>query len=152
MKRMTMLFLLGLLGAAIVLLNAGFLFVLLALLPSIMAYFVDIDPRKHAFKIVFSGNISAALPTLMPMVKSAMSMRKFDIVAAMQDPKIWLFIYMGAGAGWALIYICKYVARFMVAMSFEYNIHSLENTQQMLVEEWGRDITEYKDKPEEDAE
>ncbi|NBO17615.1 MAG: hypothetical protein EBV03_00010 [Proteobacteria bacterium] len=145
MKRLVLLLLLGGLGATVVLLNVGTLFLLLALMPSIVAYFADPDPRKNAFKIVFSGNISAALPTLLPMVKAMINMRKFDITSAMQDPLVWMFIYLGAAAGWALIYLCKYVARFVVAMSFEYNIHSLENVQQMLIEEWGKEITEYKD-------
>lgn len=145
MKRLAFLIFLGGLGATVVLLNVGALFLILALMPSIVAYFVDIDPRKNAFKIVFSGNISAALPTLLPMVKATMNMRKFDISSAMQDPLVWLFIYLGAAAGWALIYLCKYVARFVVAMSFEYNIRSLENVQQMLIEEWGREITDHRD-------
>ena len=145
MKRLVLLLLLGGLGATVVLLNVGTLFLQLALMPSIVAYFADPDPRKNAFKIVFSGNISAALPTLLPMVKAMINMRKFDITSAMQDPLVWMFIYLGAAAGWALIYLCKYVARFVVAMSFEYNIHSLENVQQMLIEEWGKEITEYKD-------
>ena len=145
MKRLVLLLLLGGLGATVVLLNVGTLFLQLALMPSIVAYFADPDQRKNAFKIVFSGNISAALPTLLPMVKAMINMRKFDITSAMQDPLVWMFIYLGAAAGWALIYLCKYVARFVVAMSFEYNIHSLENVQQMLIEEWGKEITEYKD-------
>ena len=142
---------LGGLGATVVLLNVGTLFLLLALMPSIMAYFVDTTPNKNAFKIMFSGNISAALPTLLPMVKGAMNMRKFDITSAMQDPMVWLFIYLGAAAGWGLIYLCKYIASFVVAMSFEYNIRSLENVQQMLIEEWGKEITEHKDGTEEEA-
>ncbi|MBY0407604.1 MAG: hypothetical protein K2Q01_07920, partial [Rickettsiales bacterium] len=79
--------------------------------------------------------------TVIPMLKAAFRMRKFDISGAMMDPTVWMFIYMGAGAGWALIYLCKFIARFVVVMTFEYNIKSLENVQQMLVEEWGEEIT-----------
>lgn len=142
MPRMVYLVLLGCFGAAIVLLQSGFLFLLLALMPSIMAYIVDTDRKKLAFKVVFSGNISAALPTLLPMIKAAIHMHKFDISGAIMDPMVWLFIYMGAGAGWALIYLCKFISRFVVTMTFEYNIKSLENVQQMLVQEWGDEITQ----------
>ncbi|MBY0408387.1 MAG: hypothetical protein K2Q01_11915, partial [Rickettsiales bacterium] len=62
--RMAYLVLLGCVGAAVVLLQSGFLFLLLALMPSIMAYIVDSDPRKNSFKVVFAGNVSAALPTV----------------------------------------------------------------------------------------
>lgn len=142
MSRMLLLLLLGCGGAAIVLLQGGFLLTLLALMPSIMAYIVDTDRRKNSFKVVFSGNISAALPTLLPMVKAATSHNhKFDVTSTLMDPSVWLFIYLGAAAGWALIYLCKFISRFVVKMSFEYNIKSLENIQQMLVEEWGEEIT-----------
>lgn len=145
MKRMTLLVSLGVIGAMIVLLNASFLFILLAIMPSIVAYYVDTNPRKLAFKVVLAGNISASLPSIMPLIKSSMHVRKFDLASAMMDPKVWMFIYLGAAAGWALIYLCKYVARFVVAMSFEYNIRALENMQKMLIEEWGHDISNYKD-------
>lgn len=141
MNRMLYLVLLGVAGASIILLQSGFLFMLLALMPSIVAYFIDNDPRKNSFKVVFSGNISAALPTLLPMLKAALAMKKFDISAAMSDPKVWLFIYLGAGTGWAIIYLCKFIARFVVTMKFEYQIKSLENTQLMLADEWGDEVT-----------
>ena len=123
---------------------------LLALMPSVMAYIGDTDPRKNSFKVVFSGNISAALPTLMPMVKTAFGSHKFDVMTAISDPMVWLFIYLGAGAGWALIYLCKFISRVVVKMSFEYHIKSLENVQQMLVEEWGQEITLGAQEPEEE--
>jgi hypothetical protein len=129
-------------GVLIVLMQFGFIFLLLAMMPSIVAYYVDAHPRKTSFKIVFAGNISAALPTLMPMIRTGLNMRPVDVVSVVQDPSVWMFIYLGAGAGWALIYLCKYIARFVVTMSFEYSIKTLENEQQMLVEEWGEDITQ----------
>lgn len=143
-KRIIYLTCVAALFAAIILINVSFLLFLLALLPSIMAYYVDSHPKKLAFKVVLSGNISAALPTIMPLMKSASS---HDISSAMIDPKVWMFIYMGAGAGWALIYLCKFVARFVVAMSFEFNIRTLENAQKTLIEEWGDDVAKFNDKP-----
>ena len=147
MKRMMMLVSIAVFCSVIILINMSILFFGLALLPSVMAYFVDTSLKKLAFKVVLSGNISAALPTLMPIIKSSMHMRKFDISHEMIDPRIWLFIDMGAAAGWALIYLCKFIARFAVAMSFEYNIRTLENAQKLLRDEWGSDVAQFKDKP-----
>lgn len=141
MNRMVKLVLLGVGGAVVILMQSGFLFILLALMPSIMAYIVDTDSKKLSFKVVFAGNVSAAMPTMMPMMKAMFGSHKFDVAAAMMDAKIWLFIYLGAGAGWALIYLCKFISRFVVTMKFEYNIKSLEHIQQMLVEEWGHEIS-----------
>lgn len=140
MNRLAFLVMLGVVGASIILFKASLLFVLLALMPSIMAYIVDYEKGKYTFKVVCSGNVSASLPTLLPMFKSMNNSHKFDMTAVLLDPKVWLFIYMGAGAGWALIYLCKFISRFVVTMKFEYNIKSLENTQEMLIEEWGDKI------------
>lgn len=129
-------------GVLIVLMQFGFIFLLLALMPSIVAYYTDPHPRKTSFKIVFAGNVSAAMPTLMPMIKAGLNMHPVDVVSVVQDPAVWMFIYLGAAAGWALIYLCKFIARFVVTMSFEYSIKSLENEQQMLVEEWGQDVAQ----------
>lgn len=140
MNRMLLLVLLGVFGAVAILLQASFLFILLALMPAIMAYFVDIEPGKNTFKVVLAGNLSASLPTLVPMINAMTSNRKFDMSSVLMDPKVWLFIYMGAGVGWALIYLCKFISRFVVTVSFEYKVSSLENIQLMLVEEWGERI------------
>lgn len=146
-KRIIYLTCVAALFAAIILINIGFLLLLLALLPSIVAYYVDGHPKKLVFKVVLSGNVSAALPVIVPLMKSSSHMGKIDISSAMIDPKIWMFTYMGAGAGWALIYLCKFVARFVVAMSFEFNIRTLENAQKTLIEEWGNEVSQFNDKP-----
>ena len=53
---------------------------------------------------------------------------------------VWLLVYSGAAAGWCLIYLCRFIARFIVTLMYEYNTSSLENMQKRLVEEWGQEI------------
>jgi hypothetical protein len=133
----------------IVVLQVGFIFLLLALMPSIVAFYTNTDRKRSIFKIVGSGNLAATLPTLIPMVKSAMRMKHYDIESIIIDPKIWMFIYMGAGAGWGLIYISRFISRLVVTMTYEYNINNLKKQQSKLVEEWGDDIIRG-DEPDED--
>ena len=124
----------------ILLLQFGFIFILLGLMPSIVAYYIDNEPRKTSFKIVFAGNLSAALPTITPMLKAAINFRSFDVVSAFRDPSVWLFIYMGAAAGWCLIFISRQLARIITAMRYEMRIAALQKEQSALLQEWGNEI------------
>jgi hypothetical protein len=134
----------------VVVLQVGFIFLLLALMPSIVAFYTDTDRKRSIFKIVGSGNLAATLPTLIPMLKSAMRMKRYDIESVIIDPKIWMFIYMGAGAGWGLIYFSRFISRFVVTMTYEYNINNLKKQQSKLVEEWGDDIIRGEETPEDE--
>ena len=111
------LFLVMCLGLIFVL-KIGFIFLLLALLPTIVAYYTDSDPKKSTFKVVGAGNLGATLPTLIPMLKGGMGTHRYDYVTVIEDPNVWMFVYLGAAAGWGLIYLCRYIARFVVTMSY----------------------------------
>ncbi len=124
----------------IVVLQVGFIFLLLALLPTIVAFYTDTDNKRSVFKVIGSGNLAATLPTLVPMMKAAVHMKHYDIESIMIDPTNWMFVYMGAGAGWGMIYLCRFIARFVVTITYEYNINKLKLQQKQLVEEWGDDI------------
>jgi hypothetical protein len=127
-------------AAAIVLLQFGFIFLLLALLPSFMASYVDTEAGKPAFKTVFACNLAATLPYLVPMLEAGVKLRHYDTSAILDNPSTWLFVYSGAAAGWCLIYLCRFIARFVVMMMYEYNIAMLEAQQKRLLEEWGQQI------------
>lgn len=126
--------------ALIVLLQLGFIFLLLALLPSVAAYFIDTNAGKPLFKTVLSCNFAATLPSLAPMIRASIHLHHYDVAPILQDPLIWLFVYSGAAAGWGLIFLCRFIARFIVTIMYEYSITSLENLQRHLVEEWGPQI------------
>jgi len=126
--------------ALVVLLQFGFIFLLLALLPSIVAFFIDRDPGKPTSKIVFACNLAATMPSLMPMIDAGIKFRHYDTSLTLSNPSTWLIVYSGAAAGWCLIYLCRYVARFTVTLLYEYNITMLEGQQKRLIEEWGQQI------------
>ncbi len=126
----------------IVLLKFGFIFLIIALLPSAVAYFIDNSPRTSAFRIVLLCNLAGTLPKLMPMIYDAIEMKQIDVMPVMLDPQVWLVIYGGAAVGWCLIALCRFIARFLVIMYFDYQVVSLERFQKKLVAEWGERITE----------
>jgi hypothetical protein len=124
-------------GFLIVVLQFGFIFLLVALLPSMVAYFVDLDPQKSKFKVVFSCNLAATFPTLAPMFQAGIQLRRYDISVLTSNPDIWLIIYGGAAAGWCLLYLCNQLAYFVVGARNEYIIRNIEDEQKRLVSEWG---------------
>lgn len=123
--------------AGIVLLRGGFIFLLLAMLPSVMAYYMDHTADKSMFKTVFACNFAATLPTLTPLLQGS---KHFDIGTIMTTPMVWLFVYGGAAAGWCLIFLCRLVSRLFIVLLYEYKIATLEKIQKKLTDEWGTQL------------
>lgn len=128
--------------AGVVILQAGFIFLLLALLPAVIAYYVDNHPGQPLFKTVAACNMAATLPTLFPMIEAAMRMKRYDVMALMSNPSVWMFIYLCAAAGWCLTYLCRLIARFIMVLIYEYKIAALGLAQRHLLEEWGNQLKE----------
>jgi hypothetical protein len=127
-------------GGLIILLQFGFVFLLLALLPAIMAFFVDHHPGRPVFKTVLTTNFAATLPYLVPMLLTGLHFKYNDISAVITSPRIWLVVYGGAAAGWCLVYLCSFIARFLLIITYEYKTIALERFQKKLLDEWGQQI------------
>lgn len=125
---------------AAIILRKGAIFFLLALLPSLMAYFVDADAKKSRFKTVFACNLAATLPSIAPMAQAGLEFRHYDVMSLMSSAQTWLFVYGGAAAGWCLVFLCRIVARMFIVLTYEYKISALEQTQLKLLEEWGQEL------------
>jgi hypothetical protein len=133
----------------IILLQLGFIFLLIALLPSIAAYFVDDDSELTTFRTIFACNLAATLPTLTPIFVSGLKFKHYEIGSVIGDPKVWLFIYSGAGIGWCIIHFGSQVARAILEIQYKFRSAHLEKMQNKLLEEWGdtvKQLTETKSK------
>ncbi len=122
------------------LLQLGFIFLILALLPSITAYFIDEDYDRTNFRTVFACNLAATIPTLTPMFISGLKLKHYDISSVIGSPQVWIFIYSGAAIGWCMINVSGHVARLVLDMQYKFRSASLEKTQVKLLEEWGDTI------------
>jgi hypothetical protein len=130
------------LGATLLLftLKLGVIFVILAVLPTVVAYFMDNAPGKQVTRAIGVCNLAGALPWLLPMLIAGMRMERIEIIPLMTNPKAWIIIYGAAAGGWLLVFLCRFIARFLVVVFLEYKIASLERFQQKLVDEWGQQI------------
>lgn len=126
---------------AIVVLRFGAIILILTVLPSMLAYFLDHKPRKPMFKIIAACNISAALPFIVPIVAFSLKKHYHEAGKIVEDPMVWAYIYCAAGAGAGMLYLSKIVARIITLMHYDYSVKLLEKKQDMLVKEWGENIT-----------
>ena len=126
--------------AAVVILQLGFIFIMLAMVPTLVAYFVDNHPGLPLFKTVGACNIATLLPVIEPMLDAIVHSEAIKPVELMSNPMNWLIVYGGAALGWALVFLCKIIGSFIMTIIYEYRIVSLERTQKKLIEEWGQNI------------
>ncbi|NBX03586.1 MAG: hypothetical protein EBR02_05950 [Alphaproteobacteria bacterium] len=126
-------------------LRLGFIFMFFAFLPSMVSYYIDRLPQKPTFKTVLACNLGTAIHPIADMLSHGVAMSHDQFSEALGKPQIWLFIYMGAAAGWGLVYACHFVAHFTVQTYHEYQLYHLKQQQDWLASEWGNDV-----KPEEE--
>jgi magnesium-transporting ATPase (P-type) len=118
----------------------GFLFILISLLPSMVAYFIDNDEHLSTFKTVLAANSAALLVVIYPMISDSMQFKAIEPLGIMRDPFNWLIVFSGAALGWCLIFLCQYATRFFLVISDEYKLRQIEAQQKVLLAEWGDDI------------
>ncbi|MDX2073651.1 MAG: hypothetical protein SFX19_04715 [Alphaproteobacteria bacterium] len=118
----------------------GAIILILTIIPSIVAFFMDRQPRRPHFKVIAACNISAALPFIVPIIDFSLKKQYSEAGAVMDDPMSWAFIYCGAASGWGMLYLAKFVARAVTLMHYEYAISMLEKKQAILLKEWGEEI------------
>ncbi len=126
--------------AAVIVLQLGFIFIMLALVPALAAYFIDNHPGLPIFKTVLACNLAGILPIVNPMLKAAFNMEAFDAVSIMSNPLNWVVVYGSAVLGCALIFLCRVIASFIMTIVYEYKVAALERTQKRLLDEWGQNI------------
>ena len=126
---------------AVFYLRFGAIILLLTIVPSIVAFCIDQQPHRPMFKVSAACNISAALPFIVQIVNFSLKKQYTEAGQVVDDPRIWAFIYFGAVAGWGLLFLSKLVARFIMLMQYDYKMRFLERKQELLVREWGEDIT-----------
>lgn len=124
----------------IAMLQLGFIFLILALLPSITAYFIDEDYEITTFRTIFACNLAATIPTLTPIFISGLKMKHYEVGSVISNPNVWLFIYGGAAIGWVMIHFSSQVAHIFLDIQYKLRLSSLEKAQERILEEWGDSV------------
>lgn len=125
----------------VVLLRTATIFLALALLPAIVAYYVDRSATRYIFHTVFACNLAASLPALGRIIKNGIS--DTEVQAVMNDGINWLIIYGAAGFGWLLVYSAPVFAKGLINVMHQRKISRLERTQKRIISEWGSEVERF---------
>lgn len=132
----------------LVFMKVGFIFILVAMLPSLVSYYIDTARSKSAFKTVFACNLAATLQPVGDVLKYGMHMSQERFNDAIHQPSVWLFIYSGAAAGWGLVYMLRFFVNYGVTYYHDYQLYHLQRQQKWLVDEWGKEVVGPEDEDE----
>jgi hypothetical protein len=119
-------------------LRTGFIFFILAMMPAIVASFLDRTHSRSKFHTVFACNLAGTLPFLGNIIKNHGA--NAEIQDVMGDPFNWLIIYAAAAFGWLLVYAAPAFATGFINMLHQGQIARLERMQRKIVAEWGHEV------------
>jgi hypothetical protein len=121
-------------------LRTGFMFVIIGLLPSIVAYYMDITADRYTFKTIFACNLCGMLPYIGRMLHEGPSSALLQNL--MGTAMNWVIIYGTAILGWLLVEICPMIAQVLIAGFSQAQITRIERLQKKIEREWGPEVTE----------
>ncbi len=115
-----------------------FIFILIGLMPGIVANITDGRPGRFASKTVVAFNIAGMLQYLVAIFVSGTPNEIADNLIL--KPEVWLMIYGFAAFGWALVFIVPHIVQLYLEITANYTVKKLLSFQETLVKEWGETI------------
>ncbi|MFZ4124729.1 MAG: hypothetical protein ACOYJ2_01485 [Rickettsiales bacterium] len=130
----------------IIFMRTGFVFFIMAILPSIVAYYLDRTAQRYTFHTVFACNLAGTLPFIGQIIKNGAAQAEIQVV--MGDTLNWLIIYAAAGFGWLLVYAAPAFAQGFINILHKNQITRLERMQNRIISEWGKEVDNFNTNPE----
>jgi hypothetical protein len=121
-----------------VLLEAGFLFVLFGMLPTIIAFYADTTDERLGATTIGCCNLSGVLPYVLTLHGASNSWTM--LTQYLSDPMIYLHMYGMAACGYVLIRICPTLYRWGMRAINTSLAFQVQQQQENLVREWGEGI------------
>lgn len=134
-------------------LRTGFLLVVVGLLPSIIAYYVDVSAGRYTFKTIFACNLTGMMPYLEQMLRHGPTSTVLQSI--MTSAQTWAIVGGASLMGWLLVKICPVIAQFTISGFTQTQISHIEHIQRNIEKEWGAEVTQFsqaaRDKEEADS-
>ncbi|MFM9889460.1 MAG: hypothetical protein ACKVOE_02265 [Rickettsiales bacterium] len=122
-------------------LRTGFVFLIIGLLPSFVAFFMDVSKHRFAFRTIFACNLSGMLPYIGKMLAHGPSSALLQDI--MSHGTNWVIIYISALIGWMLIQICPMIAQIFITGLHQTQIGRMKALQKKIEGEWGPEVTQF---------
>ncbi len=110
----------------------------LGLLPAMVAFIVDDDPRKYATKCVVATNFAGTWFFLLQLWTADHSLG--EAMGILTDVYAWLLIYGSAALGWLCFLWFPSIAALFMEMTAERRIANLKLKQKKLIDAWGEGV------------
>ena len=110
----------------------------LGLLPAMVAFIVDDNPRKYATKCVVATNFAGTWFFLLELWTGDHSLA--EAMAILTDVYAWLLIYSSAALGWLCYLWFPSIAALFMEMTAGRRIAGLRSKQKKLIETWGEGV------------
>ncbi len=136
-KRIGLIILMSLVGA--VLLKWSFIFFVIGMLPTVLAYLVDHDKNKYMFYTVAALNFSGVFPDMMAI--STQGGTSGAVVGRLSDISVWFTMYSAAALGWGIVWLSPAIAAIALEFIYRGRIAHMETVQKKMEEEWGTEIS-----------
>lgn len=124
--------------AMIAMFHTGFMFFIVAMLPAIIAHYLDQTRSRFRFNTVTACNLSGVMPFMHHMVQQGRS--NSVVTEMMSDISNWLIIYAAALFGWFLVYITPIISSIIIKTFHEGQIARYESLQKRLIDDWGPEV------------
>lgn len=124
--------------AMIIFTQMTFVLLIIGILPTFVAFYVDVSPGRFLFQSVMACNLSGVLPFVAELFAGGNQTSTMQMMIG--DMQVLLAMYMAAGLGWVLHYFSPYAARLIITSINQRKINRLQESQARLLEEWGPDI------------
>lgn len=122
-------------------LRIGFVFYLVGMLPSIIAYYLDQSQHRYSFKTIFCCNLSGMLPFLARMFYYGPTSTTLQETTG--NFYTWMIVFGAAGIGIMINAIGPMIARSMICKLHESQVARLQRSQKKIESEWGREVTQF---------
>ena len=116
------------------------LLVIVGMVPTIVAFMVDREPKKYAAFCVAGMNLSGVFPAVIDLWQGAN-----DIEAAMgiiTNVFELTVMYAAAAFGWLIYMAIPPVVAALMAVAAQQRIMQLQASQREMINEWGQDIAQ----------
>jgi hypothetical protein len=123
---------------AIVLLKMGFFFLLIGMLPTLLAVALARESRPYIVSTVAAFNFAGVFPDMLSVALQGGQPRA--VLDKLSDITVWGSMYGAALLGWAIVWLSPGIAMVILEGLYKGRMRHMENMQKKLEDEWGKQI------------
>lgn len=118
---------------------SSFLIIMVALMPTMLIYFIDITPKRTLSKTTIWMNVAGCMIILMQLWISEHSFS--NAISLLSDWINWMIIVSCTAVGFCLYLIVPPFVESYLEIAYHVRLKALYAEKEQLEEEWGNDVT-----------